>query len=606
MATEQDMLSPPLSGRAHKSQEPRIAAAGVIAAHGALNAVCQRKESSLHRGMSAGVHHLGYAPEFANGAGDRSAAAVAIGSPGKKRGSSMSKAEDRMLTPPLSRDTRMDGGRTGSTPGSRSLSDGELDVHVASTSYRPTARGDHGADASLESAQVRSRKRQRGPVASAESDDEENPFMARPRPSSSSSSSSRHQLAQTRSSYVEPDFVSDDEEMRGAGENESDDGETTPRPATRARLALPTGDHVRVDSQDVSALRPIRDTPMNPFLEGGPADSGLEGPRAGQARARAQAFPGKERGKITYVFRGQRVVYADPEYDSDDSDEAYQRTGQRPPRLQPKLLFPAASSSSSSRPAPSASTQAGPSKPRGGLFAAEIAARESAKRKAQGPPGWPSEASARLQAMTGSSIEREREAEVTRHAQERPHGHGAHAGLLPPASTWNTGPRSQHPTGEGSTSKSASADDRSALLARLEEAGWSEEDGEGEVDEHYADNVAVGASTAAGQHEAVLMDADLTGGAERASKRPRFEAHPHGHQRYEAQGATSSYGDGRAHASAADHTAATATAATTADRRGPGLMAAFQEARGGMANGGSGGVGAPVHGRGLAQRMRRR
>ncbi|KAL9934633.1 hypothetical protein V8E36_006408 [Tilletia maclaganii] len=97
---------------------------------------------------------------------------------------------------------------------------------------------------------------------------------------------------------------------------------------------------------------PIRDTPNNPFIEGGPADLGFRGPFGADARivADARAANRVQRGRTTYVFRGQRITYDDPEYVSGDSDS----DGLFGPNgLQPKLLFPACtpqqrSSSSSS------------------------------------------------------------------------------------------------------------------------------------------------------------------------------------------------------------------------------------------------------------------
>ncbi|KAK0566596.1 hypothetical protein OC844_000661 [Tilletia horrida] len=97
---------------------------------------------------------------------------------------------------------------------------------------------------------------------------------------------------------------------------------------------------------------PIRDTPNNPFIEGGPADLGFRGPFGADARkvADARAASRMQRGRTTYVFRGQRITYEDPDYISGDSDS----DGLFGPNgLQPRLLFPArtpprASSSGSS------------------------------------------------------------------------------------------------------------------------------------------------------------------------------------------------------------------------------------------------------------------
>ncbi|PWN87401.1 hypothetical protein FA10DRAFT_269353 [Acaromyces ingoldii] len=89
---------------------------------------------------------------------------------------------------------------------------------------------------------------------------------------------------------------------------------------------------------------PVRDTPGNPFLEGGPADLGYTGRRVGSARSHP-AMP-RERGTMTYVFRGQRVTYADAfASDSDDSGGEDDNESEDGPvysldKLQPRLLFP--------------------------------------------------------------------------------------------------------------------------------------------------------------------------------------------------------------------------------------------------------------------------
>ncbi|UZJ56712.1 hypothetical protein CBS101457_006032 [Exobasidium rhododendri] len=87
--------------------------------------------------------------------------------------------------------------------------------------------------------------------------------------------------------------------------------------------------------------RPIRDSPNNPFLQGGPADLGFSGPKRNSRRR--EACPPRERGRMTYVFRGQRVTYADPyASDSDDDGVGPSTRGCMVDRLQPKLLFPSA------------------------------------------------------------------------------------------------------------------------------------------------------------------------------------------------------------------------------------------------------------------------
>lgn len=88
---------------------------------------------------------------------------------------------------------------------------------------------------------------------------------------------------------------------------------------------------------------PIRDTPNNPFLVGnwlqGVDKPGREASR-GEDAARAH-----RRGLITYVFRGQRIVYADAPSDLEEEEEdLMQPDGTMRPRyrFQPKLLFPEA------------------------------------------------------------------------------------------------------------------------------------------------------------------------------------------------------------------------------------------------------------------------
>ncbi|SHO79507.1 Hypothetical protein MSYG_3856 [Malassezia sympodialis ATCC 42132] len=81
---------------------------------------------------------------------------------------------------------------------------------------------------------------------------------------------------------------------------------------------------------------PIRDTPHNPFVEGGPADVGFTGPNASNALMRAMARPVKSPSKTVFVFRGQRVVCAH----GAEGHEGRRPAGMAisPPR--PQLLFP--------------------------------------------------------------------------------------------------------------------------------------------------------------------------------------------------------------------------------------------------------------------------
>lgn len=81
---------------------------------------------------------------------------------------------------------------------------------------------------------------------------------------------------------------------------------------------------------------PVRDTPHNPFVEGGPADVGFTGPNAANALMRAMARPARSPNKTMFVFRGQRVVCAN----RDPSQVGRRQPGVAisPPR--PHLLFP--------------------------------------------------------------------------------------------------------------------------------------------------------------------------------------------------------------------------------------------------------------------------
>lgn len=196
------------------------------------------------------------------------------------------------------------------------------------------------------------------------SDDEQNPFLDRNNPPSTSvQGASVSALAYHSHPYL--DEFDSDMDAEGSADEEDHHIAETYAPARRTHLSLandtrpavvyrptrPLSTRIRVESQPSTSVIPIRDTPNNPFLAGGPADNGFHGPRAHLARHRANQIPGKERGKITYVFRGQRVTYADPEYDSDDDDDDDDdrtrhsefnpyHNPDRPPRLRPKLLFP--------------------------------------------------------------------------------------------------------------------------------------------------------------------------------------------------------------------------------------------------------------------------
>lgn len=135
---------------------------------------------------------------------------------------------------------------------------------------------------------------------------------------------------------------------------------TPPATGDAKVVAHTSGDHgsalpiaARQSVSPCSQRFPIRDSPRNPFLLGGPADAGLYGPRRWNAQQRMASLPRRERGKMTYVFRGQRVTYADP-YASSDSDEDDGQFGQpmkgrerTMDRLKPQVLFPRQSATKS-------------------------------------------------------------------------------------------------------------------------------------------------------------------------------------------------------------------------------------------------------------------
>ncbi|WFD28423.1 hypothetical protein MNAN1_003434 [Malassezia nana] len=125
---------------------------------------------------------------------------------------------------------------------------------------------------------------------------------------------------------------------------------------------------------------PVRDTPHNPFVEGGPADVGFTGPNASNALMRAMARPVKSPSKTMFVFRGQRVVYATRERGQAARQQASMCLS--PPR--PHLLFPPRRGESALSAPPAMTRHAlsddeteSPSKKRAGanLFAQELANR---------------------------------------------------------------------------------------------------------------------------------------------------------------------------------------------------------------------------------------
>ncbi|SPO28167.1 uncharacterized protein UTRI_04555_B [Ustilago trichophora] len=390
MSIQQGLISPPLSGRTYKADQPRIKDI-----HTAVKAVdvfggAPSSSSAVHHSES-GFEHRHHT----------------IRSPVKKQYDHLSDADRavRPLTPPMSKDVRHDDqSRQRQDPNGHyrlsseadhldaqpcSFSTSQVDIEAAPVEVRTSQPSVAPASASksglLEAARVGNRFDTLNQGIGFESDDEHNPFLDRRRTAAPSSSSttttevskataSAHTQAQPHAHHSHPyydDFDSDQDAEGSVHEDDirddatpraSSSNPTTPPARTRPityRPARPFSARVRVDNQPVTSIMPIRDTPKNPFLAGGPADNGFHGPNGHLAYRRAKHIPGKERGKIAYVFRGQRVIYADPEYaaddDDDDSDEERARTNQfnphhnpnRPPRLQPKLLFPPTASASS-------------------------------------------------------------------------------------------------------------------------------------------------------------------------------------------------------------------------------------------------------------------
>lgn len=322
MSLDQGLLSPPSSGRNCKTHQPRVDGNKTV------NSIFAPADpAGLHRQHQHPQQHINLSPI-------------------KQHPSALSST--RPPTPPLSCDARHGDDHGASlllAAPCPSFSDGDIEENIVRLSHGSNRHG-------IPYSEVSSRQTQ--------SDDEVD-LLLEPA-CGSSSSSALHLLSPSA-----PDVDSDQDSWSADHDDtlESDDDE---RLAPRTPLSL-DGSRPRVWDA------PIRDTPKNPFLAGGPADQGFHGPRGREARQRARQLPQKERGKITYVFRGQRVTYADPEYDSDDSEDWAngELQGTRPPRLQPKLLFPPASLPAA-MPAP---------KPAGGLFASQLAQKRKLAESSQ-------------------------------------------------------------------------------------------------------------------------------------------------------------------------------------------------------------------------------
>lgn len=190
--------------------------------------------------------------------------------------------------------------------------------------------------------------------------------------SGSSSSSSEEQAAKARGQSLrrrpgarnlDEDFLDGEEELRLrqqrasewlSSDDEADQRTSSQRGSTRRRRGVPSRKRGTSSSSSSSSRAsssspgvvwnrvPVRDTPNNPFLGGNDANLAR---RLGDGARGEDAARAHRRGLITYVFRGQRIVYADAPSDLDEDDEDLRRPdgSQRAPyRFEPKLLFPEA------------------------------------------------------------------------------------------------------------------------------------------------------------------------------------------------------------------------------------------------------------------------
>ncbi|SJX63983.1 uncharacterized protein SRS1_11219 [Sporisorium reilianum f. sp. reilianum] len=357
MSIQQGLISPPLSGRTYKADQPRMQDIHNAVAAADVFGPAPSTSSSAHHAKPAGPfehHHT-------------------IRSPVKKHNDGLSEADraQRPLTPPMSKDVRHDQGSEDQAGHYRTDSEGDHLTAPAASSSSTTVEVTQSRPFACQRATSSSSLVPAAPIGNrfhtltqgyqCEPDDEHNPFLD----STSSAGHAHH-------SHPYYDEFDSDQDAEGSVDGDalartaehdatprasrSSSNATTPPRAPRHALAYRPArtysERVRVNNEAVTSVVPIRDTPKNPFLAGGPADNGFHGPNRHAAYRRAQQIPGKERGKIAYVFRGQRVTYADPEYDSDDDDsdldEQYAKTNEfnphynpeRPPRLQPRLLFP--------------------------------------------------------------------------------------------------------------------------------------------------------------------------------------------------------------------------------------------------------------------------
>ncbi|KAJ1033878.1 hypothetical protein NDA16_000086 [Ustilago loliicola] len=541
MSIQQGLISPPLSGRTHKADPPRV---GGI--HKAINTV-DVFGPTVHQAEPSNFEHNRHHHT--------------ITSPVKKHHDNLSEAERavRPLTPPMSKDVRHDAQtrqreeRASRHRTSSGADPFEVPASASSSATYPAASIEAPpASGLLEAAHIGNRFDTLNNGVDFASDDDYNPFLDRKRSTSSCSYSQVAKLARpgsasTHHSHTRYDEFDSDQDAEGSvhEDDRASDlrSDATPRasssnattPPARIgnvptyRPARPFSTRVRVDNEPVTSSLPIRDTPKNPFLAGGPADNGFHGPNGHLAHRRAKQIPGKERGKIAYVFRGQKVTYADPEYDSDDDDDSEEderaRTNlfnphykqERPPRLQPKLLFPpsipsssyATGSNSSSKsarshaPAAVANRRSNSSQsflPRaeladdefggtgcsgrdqetrngGGLFAAQIAAKQQQREATAATriaPSYGPRSSSHDSARSQDGQQYSDEAPEAKHKYAAPSSSARLQNVLHHSHTGNEEiPATSNGRRTGDEERQTA---REALLARLDQTNWSDDD----------------------------------------------------------------------------------------------------------------------------------
>lgn len=540
MSIQRGLVSPPLSGRTYKTDVPRVSDI-----HKVVNAVdvFGNNGSAVHHAMPSHSEHHAYHHT--------------IRSPVKVHHDKLSDADRavRPLTPPMSKDVRHDqqaAEHNHSDDHHRTNSGGDhYDAPVSSSSMvidveQADCRGAHQRY-SFQASASRSRLMAAAPIGNSfrtlnqgvgfESDDEHNPFLDRQPPATSSASETSKHTATNAShahhSHPYYDEFDSDQDAEGSVDGDSLDRhllrDATPRasssnattPPPRARQAVayrparPFSERVRVDNESVASTMPIRDTPKNPFLAGGPADNGFQGPNRREAYSRAKQIPAKERGKIAYVFRGQRVTYADPEYDSDDDDDSEldemrartnefnpHHNAERPPRLQPRLLFPP--SASISAPRADSSRTARPNVPKQHSASQHSGSRRDASSTAYAPHGVHLVEDEFGGATSSSSYDEEDghaeqrtggglfAAQIAAQRQQAASHNVQEASRRAEATAPSSSARLQSVTNDshnpGSAGTSGRLAARDALLARLDQTNWSDDDDDDDDDDHRSDD----------------------------------------------------------------------------------------------------------------------